>query len=192
MGNLFAKFFCSIAKVFTFTLFGFDTCMQKFDTDCDAGRRSARIQVGISDGTSADFNLASLACIDTRGVNFQTLASLDLAVTPPKLLTTAVGTCTESGTGVLCVPESNAPIALDVTMCCPSYNSALGYYLAGEKTVANALQPTLAITSSPVDDVYIGVAGNTDGTCAQVGNTEYGCVFDSAIGDFSNDGILEF
>ena len=195
MGNLFAKFFCTIAKVFTLTLFGFDTCMQSFDTDCDAGRRSARLQLGISGGTSATFGGAFLACIDTRGVDFLTLPPVPVT-TAPKLLTNAVGTCIvdSMSTGVQCTPVANAPIAIDVTVCCQPYSSAVAISVTGTKTVNDALEPTLDVTLSPVDDVYVGVLGPSGGSCSLIDETEYACEFAAGPtpAPFSHNAVFEF
>jgi hypothetical protein len=125
------------------TLFGFDTCMQSFDTDCDVGRRSARLQLGISGGTSATFNPTTLRCVDTRGVNFLTLTSpLGLVFTPPKILTTAVGTCAILPfSGFECDPVANAAIAVDVTVCCRSYSSALLIGVGGDREQCSPTDP---------------------------------------------------
>jgi hypothetical protein len=196
MGNLFAKFFCTIAKVFTLTLFGFDTCMQSFDTDCDAGRRSALLQLGVSGGTSATFSNALLGCIDTRGVDFLTIPPAPV-ITAPKLLTTATGTCSVTTDGGIvyyeCTPVVNAPIAIDVTVCCQPYSSALAISVSGDKTVANAFEPTLDVMLSPVDDVHIGVLGPSIGSCSLEDDTKYSCDFPSGDDEsFFHSAIFEF
>jgi hypothetical protein len=196
MGNLFAKFFCTIAKVFTFTLFGFDTCMQSIDTDCDAGVRSARLQLGISGGTTATFGPAILGCIDTRGVDFLAIPPLP-AITAPKLLTTAVGTCSvttnDGNVYYECTPVVDAPIAIDVTVCCQPYSSALAINVSGRKDVTNAFEPGLDVTLSPVDDVHVGVLNPSIGSCSLEDDTKYSCDFPSG-GDesFIHSAIFEF
>jgi hypothetical protein len=195
MGNLFAKLFCTIAKVFTLTLFGFDTCMQSFDTDCDAGRRSIRLQLGISGGTSAVFDPAIFGCVDTRGVDFLTVTTTP-AITVPKILTTAAGTCAAttfvSEDVIACTPVANAPIAIDATMCCPSYSSALFIQVSGQKTVNDASEPSLDVTSSPVDNIHVGVLGPSIGSCSLVDDTDYSCDFAASPAPFVHNAIFDF
>jgi hypothetical protein len=167
MGNLVPKFFCTIATILSFTLFGFDQCMQSVDTDCDEGRCSVRLQLATTDATY-QFNSALFGCIETSqgDIDFQNLPPGPQlpAVTTPKFLTSAIGNiCSSIVTLSVFTLECRPAIAavasaVDVTVCCRSYSSALMIDVSGFDTGApSSIEPKLNVKSSPVDAVHAGI-----------------------------------
>lgn len=206
MGNLIPKFLCTIATVLSFTLFGFDQCMQSVDTDCDEGRRSVRLQLATTDATYK-FNSALFGCIDTSqgDVDFQNLPPgpqlpPNPAVTTPKFLTSAIGNICAAialpGFAPLeCRPAVAAvATAVDVTVCCRPYSSALMIDVSGFDTgVPSNIEPKLNVKSSPVDAVHAGIFDSpAEGVCTQIGVTEYDCDFNSSDSGFRHVAVFDF